>query len=84
MTTQVQFRRGTATENNAFTGLEGELSVNTTNYALRVHDGSTQGGYELMLASGSNISGNIPSSNISGDIEADTLADGSTIDGGTF
>ena len=47
MATQVQFRRGTAAQNNNFTGAEGELSVNLTNYSLRLHDGATQGGYEI-------------------------------------
>ena len=45
MPTQVQFRRGTSTENDAFTGAVGEISFDTTNNRLRVHDGSTQGGY---------------------------------------
>ena len=47
MATQVQFRRGTAAQNNAFTGAEGELSVNLSNYSLRLHDGVTAGGYEI-------------------------------------
>ncbi len=47
MATQVQFRRGTATQNNAFTGSEGELSVNLSNYSLRLHDGVSSGGYEI-------------------------------------
>ena len=47
MATQVQFRRGTAAQNNNFTGAEGELSVNLSNYALRLHDGATAGGYEI-------------------------------------
>jgi hypothetical protein len=44
MAKQVQFRRGTAAENNAFTGAVGEITVDTTNKQLRVHDGSTAGG----------------------------------------
>ena len=44
MAKQVQFRRGTETENNAFTGAVGEITVDTTNKQLRVHDGSTAGG----------------------------------------
>ena len=47
MATQVQFRRGTATQNNAFTGAEGELTVNLSNYSLRLHDGVSAGGYEI-------------------------------------
>ena len=47
MATQVQFRRGTAAQNNAFTGAEGELSVNLSNKSLRLHDGATAGGFEI-------------------------------------
>ena len=84
MAVTVQFRRGTTTQNNAFTGAVGELSINTTNNSIRVHDGSTAGGTELMLASAGNISGNIPIGNISGTISADSMEDGSSIDGGTY
>jgi len=48
MPTQVQFRRGTTSQNNAFTGAAGELSVDTTLNTLRVHDGSTAGGVALV------------------------------------
>lgn len=44
MSTQVQYRRGTATQNNAFTGALAEITVDTTNWTLRVHDGVTAGG----------------------------------------
>lgn len=44
MSTQVQYRRGSATQNNAFTGALGEITVDTTNWTLRVHDGATAGG----------------------------------------
>ena len=37
-------RRGTKAENDAFTGAEAELSVDTTNLELRLHDGKTAGG----------------------------------------
>ena len=43
----IQRRRGTATEHNSFTGLVGEITVDTTNNTLRVHDGSTAGGHRL-------------------------------------
>tara|TARA_R110001632_G_scaffold16686_3_gene53498 strand:+ start:1165 stop:1371 length:207 start_codon:yes stop_codon:yes gene_type:complete len=55
MPKRVQFRRGTTSQNDAFTGDDGELSVNTTTYALRVHDGSTAGGFEMMKVDMSNI-----------------------------
>lgn len=44
MATQVQLRRGTTTQNNAFTGAVGELSVDTDLYVIRIHDGNTAGG----------------------------------------
>ena len=47
MPTQVQFRRGTTTQNNSFTGAVGEISVDTTLDTVRVHDGSTAGGHRL-------------------------------------
>ena len=56
MATQVQFRRGTTAQNNSFTGVVGELSVNTSINALRIHDGSTSGGFELAKSNLSNIS----------------------------
>ena len=47
MPTVLQFRRGTTTQNNAFTGNAGELSVDTTLDTVRIHDGSTAGGFTL-------------------------------------
>jgi len=38
-----------------FTGLEREITVDTSKKTIRVHDGLTKGGFELALASGSNI-----------------------------
>ena len=56
MPTQVQFRRGSTSQNNSFTGAVGEVSVDTDKDTLRVHDGSTQGGFELAKSNLSNIS----------------------------
>jgi hypothetical protein len=50
MPTQVQFRRGTTVQNNSFTGAIGELSVDTDLDVVRVHDGSTAGGFALVGA----------------------------------
>ena len=60
MATQVQFRRGTAAQNNSFTGGAGELSINLSSMAVRVHDGATAGGFELARADLTNVTGNIP------------------------
>jgi len=56
MPTQVQFRRGTSTQNDNFTGAAGELSVDTTNNTVRIHNGSTAGGFALARADLSNTS----------------------------
>ena len=47
MSTQVQYRRGTSTQNDAFVGALAEITVDTTNKTLRVHDGATAGGSNI-------------------------------------
>jgi len=48
MPTILQFRRGTTAQNDAFTGALGEVSIDTQKDTLRVHDGSTAGGSEIV------------------------------------
>lgn len=48
MSRQIQIRRGTATDHSNFTGAMGEVTMDTTNKTLRVHDGVTVGGNEIM------------------------------------
>ena len=48
MPTALQFRRGTTTQNNSFTGALGEISVDTTLDVLRVHDGASAGGFAMV------------------------------------
>jgi hypothetical protein len=48
MPTVLQFRRGTTAQNNSFTGSAGELSIDTDLDTIRVHDGSTPGGFSLV------------------------------------
>lgn len=50
MSRQIQLRRGTSTEHEAFTGAIGEVTVDTTSNTLRVHDGATPGGTALARA----------------------------------
>lgn len=45
MATQIQFRRGTTAQTNAFTGAVGEITVDTDKDVVVVHDGSTAGGF---------------------------------------
>lgn len=44
---QIQIRRGTENEHVNFTGAPGEITMDTTNNTLRVHDGETLGGTAL-------------------------------------
>jgi photosystem II stability/assembly factor-like uncharacterized protein len=41
----VQFRRGSTDEHQFFIGKDGELTVDTTTWTVRVHDGVTPGGH---------------------------------------
>jgi hypothetical protein len=45
--TQVQRARGTSAQTLAYTGPAGEVTVNTDDWSLRVHDGATPGGWPL-------------------------------------
>lgn len=65
MPTQVQFRRGTTAQNNSFTGAAGEISINTSNSTIRVHDGSTAGGTELATRSFASDAGNLTTGTLS-------------------
>ena len=48
MPTQLQLRRGTTSQNDSFTGAVGEVTVDTNSESLRIHDGSTAGGFEVV------------------------------------
>jgi len=43
----IQLRRGTTAQHASFTGLVGEVTVDTDKDTLVVHDGVTAGGYPL-------------------------------------
>lgn len=47
MATQVQYRRGTGAQNDAFTGALGEMTIDTTAGTMRVHNGVTAGGSNI-------------------------------------
>lgn len=51
MANALQLRRGTTTQHNTFTGLAGEVTVDTDKDTVVVHDGSTAGGFPLTRAS---------------------------------
>jgi hypothetical protein len=47
MATALKLRRGTTVQHASFTGLEAELTIDTTKDTAVVHDGSTAGGFPL-------------------------------------
>ncbi len=47
----MQLRRGTTSEHSTFTGLVGEVTIDTTKDTIVVHDGTTVGGIPLAKAS---------------------------------
>ncbi len=55
MATQVQFRRGTSGETAVFTGVSGEVTVDTSKNVCVVHDGTTAGGFPLLRQDGANM-----------------------------
>ena len=55
MAARVKLRRGTSLQHQSFTGAEAEITVDTTNWSVRVHDGATAGGHELLKTSLDNI-----------------------------
>jgi len=80
MPTVLQFRRGTTSQNNSFTGALGEITYDTDKDVLRVHDGSTAGGFSMVSASSTDTFTNktLTSPNITTSI-IPTSADGATI-----
>jgi hypothetical protein len=51
MSTAIQWRRGTTAQHATFTGLAGEVTVDTDKHVAVVHNGSTAGGFPLAKAS---------------------------------
>lgn len=74
MSRQIQIRRGSAVEHEEFTGVIGEITMDTTNKTLRVHDGETLGG--TILAKKSDIPSDINTADYV--IETWRAADGSS------
>ena len=75
MSIEVKFRRGTSIQHQSFTGANGEITVDTTNKTLRVHDGVTVSGTRIAKFSDinninlANVSSNIvPSANVTYDL----------------
>lgn len=48
MTRVLQLRRGTTAQNDAFTGMAGEITMDIEKKTIRIHDGETLGGFEFV------------------------------------
>lgn len=86
MATQVQWRRGTTAQVNAFTGAVGEVVVDTDTNQLVVQDGVTAGGHRVALASGGTfnnvtVTGTFTLSSVT---MSGTATSTATISGGTY
>lgn len=55
MSLAVQNRRGTTGQHAAFTGLLGELTIDTTKKTVVVHDGVTPGGFPMAREAGNGV-----------------------------
>jgi hypothetical protein len=84
MTKQVQRRRGTDSQHTSFTGANGELSVNTTNKSVHVHDGVTAGGVEAARADLDNVLPADIASGLSGGTVASLTITSADINGGNI
>ena len=94
MAKQVQFRRGTTSQHSTFTGVVGEITVDTDKNTAVIHDGSTAGGHPIVsdqtvaLTEGSNvtITGTYPNFTIASTDTNTTYSAGTGIDlaGTTF
>lgn len=75
MAVQLVLRNGTDTENNSFTGAQAELTVDTTNNNIRIHDGSTPGGISTATVTGTQTLSNktLDDPSFSGQITGDLI-----------
>lgn len=74
MTRVLQIRRGTSAQNDNFTGMPGEITMDTDAKTLRIHDGETLGGFLLQRADQSaNGTGNFDIETVPQDFWADLI-----------
>ena len=71
MATQIQFRRGTTAEHSTFTGVVGEVTVDTDKDTAVVHDGSTAGGNPLAKESSLTAKANLSGATFTGTVTFD-------------
>lgn len=69
MSTRIQRRGGTAAEHESFIGAPREITVDTTNNTLRLHDGTTAGGHPVVMKRDAGELGGYRNKIINGDFE---------------
>ena len=85
MSTTVQFRRGTAQQNQAFRGAAGEITIDMDTYQLRIHDGVTYGGHVISGGGGgAGGGGSVTSINVSGGTTGFVFTGGPIASNGTI
>ena len=86
MTTAIKRRRGTTSQHSTFTGLEGEITIDTTKDTVVVHDGSTAGGFPLAKENNPTFTGTvtIPTADINGGAIDGAVIGGASAAAGTF
>ncbi len=86
MTTAIKRRRGTTSQHSTFTGLEGEITIDTTKDTVVVHDGSTAGGFPLAKENNPTFTGTatIPTVDINGGTIDGAVIGGASAAAGTF
>lgn len=83
MSTTVQFRRGTALQNQQFRGAAGEITIDMDNFQLRVHDGVNYGGH-VISGGTTGGGGSVTSINVDGGTTGLTFTGGPITSNGTF
>lgn len=78
MSTEVRHRRGTAAQHATFTGAESEFTHDTTNNAIRVHDGSTAGGNRTLMVSERGAANGVASLDSGGQVPLSQLGNAGT------
>jgi hypothetical protein len=75
MAVELVLRNGTAAENDAFIGALAEVTVDKTNNTLRVHDGTTTGGFQTASVTGTQTLSNktLASPEFTGQITGDLI-----------
>lgn len=66
MTTAIKRRRGTTAQHATFTGLDGEVTIDTTKKVVVVHDGVTPGGFPSITPAEMSLKANLASPTFTG------------------